>query len=369
MAIPETYLNTVGRMRGWLVTGPDGNTYDLWEGYMNNTLVYKKALELLLPDPNGNNATINLRSFIDANNPENYESILVINNFVQPTITTGDLSGLEVEFENNGSVLGNANGADALVLTSDVLLNNQGWIKGAGGAGGTGGSGTSSSRLSGYWDGRASYDDPRYKIDGVEYSGYRAGYPGINCVPGGSTAFFNRFWKTGGGSKSGAWVSTGCTGQSYWNTTSNADAPYWGDQGRLRSGYIRHGSGTGLQVLFTARQYHNGGSGGAGGYGQQFLHQAGPGSGSAGSAGSITGPNPGFDRNTGYNFTDNAAILASLAGGIGGAGANWGDKGSTGSASAGGNPGAAGQFGGYAIRGQGHLLPGSVTGNVIGTIG
>jgi hypothetical protein len=375
MPIPETYLNSVGRVREWRYIDANGQ-YNLWEAYLNGHVVYRKALELFLPDPQGVNNTINLRAFINANNPDGYQSISIINNFIQPKIITGDLTGLEVELINNGEILGNASGADALVISSNIIVTNNGWIKGAGGAGGAGGDGTTSSRLSGTWLPRGHYDDPRYDIGGVIHTGYSAGHSGILCGSG-TYSFFNRFWKTSGGTNSGAWVQTGCTNQRYWNTTT--DVYTWGDQGSCHKVYggdkfpVRHGSGIGLQVCSEVYQYHNGGAGGAGGAGQQFLLQSGSSIGLAGATGTITGPNPGFNPatsgvNAGKNYTDNAAILATLDGGAGGAGGAWGAPGSVGGTSSGGTTGSLGQQPGNAITGSSLLLPGSVTGNVIGNI-
>ena len=106
--------------------------------YTYLTLVLPKQYSLL-----------NLRNYIDTNNPTNQTEVLVINNVTNGSIETGDLTGLNVKFITNSEIQGYRAGyADAndvknrgLTITSPIQLINNGWIRGCGGAGGTGGKG------------------------------------------------------------------------------------------------------------------------------------------------------------------------------------------------------------------------------------
>lgn len=86
-------------------------------------------------------ATITLRTIIDNVNTENRTKVQITNNYVQPRIRSGDLSGLTVTFINNGEIQANQFSGTGLELSSNLTLINNGWIRGAGGNGGIGGTG------------------------------------------------------------------------------------------------------------------------------------------------------------------------------------------------------------------------------------
>ena len=74
----------------------------------------------------------------------------IINNLYQPQLSTGTLTGMNVEFYNgvHGIITGVSNSGTGMVLTSPMKINNHGSIRGAGGRGGTGGTGGASGALS-----------------------------------------------------------------------------------------------------------------------------------------------------------------------------------------------------------------------------
>ena len=84
---------------------------------------------------------IELDSVINNNNPENLHTVNITNNLTQPTIFSGDLTGLDVTLINNGNIHGIDTQWEALNITSPLTLINNGWIRGAGGWGGRGGQG------------------------------------------------------------------------------------------------------------------------------------------------------------------------------------------------------------------------------------
>ena len=352
MAVPETHINNSNKLREWWMTTSQGQ-YELFEAYLNGTIVYRKALELFLPNPGSNNSTINLRTFIDANNPDGYEYIIVYNQYRQPTIRTGDLTGLDVTLINYNEIQGRISGSSGLILESNITLDNQGWIRGAGGTGGTGGQSPDVSKSVGAWQSRSSYDDKGTYTEGVTGSG---------CVAGGNGPFYNRFWKAAGGTNSGAWVSTICTLQHYWNTSS---AGTWGDYSPSyedsKTPRLYYTGGT-MYVVITSTQTLYGGAGGAGGVGQSFTNAT-AGAGAAGGAGYVVGVNPGFDPSTGFNYPVTNGSDAN--GGSGGSGGTWGQPGASGNPSAGGTPGSAGGNPGNSISNTGYLNPGSNIGQVI----
>jgi len=345
MASPETHLNGSLKMREWYFH-TNGHQYDLFEAYLNGTIVFRKRLELWLPNPSGT-STINLRSFINANNPDGYDTILVYNTHTQPSITSGDLSGLDVTFINNGQILGTYSGYNALTLSSYLILINNGWIKGAGGRGGDGGQASDRTDTIGVWETRDSYDD------GGPYSGTSS-----SCSP--HSQLFNRFWKNGG-SNSGAWSNTACTGQDYFDTN---DASVWGDQGICYTipGIVTLRKYDGeLNVVNSYVRNIHAGNKGIGGAGQSYTSSAV--SGTAGTAATVDGPVDGFNSSTGVNMLGN---LQNYRGGNGGSGGSWGANGSDGAATLGGDPGTSGSSHGRAITNTGYLLSGSHIGNTIG---
>jgi len=118
--------------------------------YMNRVLVWQRMLTINLGQQS---KTFNLRSYINAHNPKNVKQIAVVNDRVQPSMESGNLSGLEVTFINGpkGELRGTSIGHTALHVTSKMTLINNGWIRGTGGngkngsAGGRGASGSKGS--------------------------------------------------------------------------------------------------------------------------------------------------------------------------------------------------------------------------------
>jgi len=356
---PETYVNSGNKLREWHMKTSQGS-FDLFEVYLNGSLVYRKVLELFLPNPS-NNTAINLRSFINANNPDNYKVINVYNQYIQPTVISGDLSGLEVSLINLNEIQGSSSGSDALIIQSNMYLDNQGWIRGAGGRGGTGGKTPDLVENLGGWEGRGSYDDGTRDTPALHPS---------PCVPGGSTDFFNRFYNATHNLH--GWVQTGCTNQSY----VSSGLTTWGDQTNVLSAdhSVKVGGSTtpkfgngfsdsGYRQMYirnTANRVTHGGVGGNGGAGARWQSQ-GASSGLGGYNGYESGNINGYNTSTGFATHQNLALYKGGNGGIGG---GWGINGSNGSPSGNGTAGGSGQAAGNAISGNIFLTPGSNTGNV-----
>ena len=86
------------------------------------------------------NDSVYLRSIIDLVRT-NETIVYITNNLDQPTIYTGNLSGLDVTFTNNGTISGTNPSKTGLIITTPLTLINNGTIRGAGGNGGAGGAG------------------------------------------------------------------------------------------------------------------------------------------------------------------------------------------------------------------------------------
>lgn len=375
----ETYLNTHLMKRIFL------NGTDLFELYLNGDIVFRKILELELPQYT---SEINLKDFIDANNPENLVVVEVTNNLTQPGIVTGSLCGMEVELINNGEIQGISSGGDALVIDSvcPMKLTNNGWIRGAGGDGGDGAGFNAGSIPShiGVWEPRESYDDPRHSCtydacicQMVCVSGYQAGKtPPTWASPsqGGYHNYTNRFWKEGQNHNySGAWVmSGGPVNQEYWNVMNRTvnHAPIWGDQGPCHyntSGvWCKHRSGTKLYIAVRKAVSVSGGTAGNGGAGQGFRVATDAGW-SRGTDGYYSGPSAGFTLTLGKHMNEGKNIslpsAGSLVGEDGGHGGAWATGGTQ--SENGTNPG---KSPGKAIVGFVNLTGDSDTGSVNGAI-
>ena len=103
--------------------------------YHNRVLVWQRVLELTLPQFH---KTFNLATWIRANNPRNVEEVIVTNRNTQPSMLSGNLSGLNVTLINDGQFQGTGVGSNAVSISSSMKLINNGWIRGAGGNGGRG---------------------------------------------------------------------------------------------------------------------------------------------------------------------------------------------------------------------------------------
>jgi len=338
----ETYMNGVEMKQiFWMGT-------NLREIYMNTVLVFRGVLEIELPQYTSN---IDLMKLINEKNVDNFILVRVVNNLIQPSITTGNTTGLEVELVNNGEFQGFSSGGDAMHISHPIKLNNNGWIRGAGGNGGNGG-GTDLGGIPstvGVWTGKAGHDD------GSRTPG-KKGHP---CT-GPSGAHYNRFWYPGG---TGAWIDSRCNDslQEYWNTNSS---PVWGDQGRchtVKHGFrVRHGGGINLQVIGSATTSVSGGRLGRGGAGIGFRRALNAGR-TTGRPGSYSGPSNGFNPSNGknYNLPSGSGTFVNGDGGYGG---NWGSAGTAGTIG-----GSAGHQPGRAIVGIVNLFD-SYIGNVNGAL-
>ncbi len=342
MGTPLTYVDGLGPLTDWEYNGTD-----LQRAYMDNELVFIKALRLHLPC-NPNYTVLNLREFIDARNPNNAPVIIVYQDAgcSHPTLNTGNLAGLHVMLRVEGSLEAGSTSTPALNITSELQVINTGWIRGYGGQGGQGGtgvSGTSSTEVvKSNWEDKFSY--------------------GTVCLGScGNTG--NTMWAEDTGAAGNPWYPGTL---KMWNGAMSG-----GGCNSLPSGYeYRRGAfhcpgalgqpGTCAGGLFNT--YHiqrrtnktviisggTGGTGGTGGVGQYYKHPAQPGSsGLIGAAGSAP------EGTRGHR------------GGAGGAGGSWSDTGSLGlSGEGGGTAGSPGLPGGIAVTGSSYMIPGSVIGNV-----
>ncbi len=387
--------------------------FDIGTGFQeaqNESNLYElNQAEIFLPEP-ADNSTINLKDFIDANNPQNAVAVTVTNNFIQPKIITGDLYGMDILFVNNGEIQGNDNSGTALELSSKLRLVNNGWIRGAGGRGGSGGSGGLGGHAGAGGKGGAGSNKNVQKYMGVFYD------------------TDDTYWAVGklGGAVDGMRISESATYCNktyscwYYQNTSGTSVTD-GNNLYSKSTYITgntdydfyrviwhntilHTGGSGGSGGYGTTSGTNRGAGGAGGNGQQFnLAASGGASGGNGGSGwaysggnSGGNPYPSCAGNSGGDGGNSGYSGAGGRGGAGGSGGNWGTVGSTGSSgssgtsgssgstgdsssdgnsglsgSAGGSAsspygGSAGSAGGLSIQGTTHLLAGSIQGNLSG---
>ncbi len=293
---------------------PDQATFEYDRSY--------EYLELELPK---SYSQINLRDFIDDNNPLLIPEIIVTNNKVNCSLTTGDLTGLTVTLVNNNEFQGfpknrtdnNSSRNSGLEVTSPLTLINNGWVLGAGGYGGRGGEG----------------DNDSYQTNKSEEK-----YNGINdnqnvwfayCNNGGVVRFF---WEYSSGGWDGNCNGVGPVG------TPGAD-----------SGTVERGAYKGTYAndcyysvirRWTETTSRNGGDGGLGGEGEGYNQGR-----DWGEEGDSSSPSGGND------------------GGEGGRGGDWGDDGATGErGEGGGDYGESGYDGAPATIGVSFLKANSIIG-------
>ena len=365
MANPKTYVNGSAVISEWNYTAPNSVEYDLFEAYLNGTIVFKKSLELYLPDPQGVNTTINLKTFIDGEDTGGFTNIKIINNFIQPQIITGVLTGLNIEFENNSEIQGNTEGSAGLILTSDILLINNGWIRGAGGGGGLGGPTDAFYQSVGAWlirhhetSGCPSILSPRYWHEGgnrlMEWMGATA--TGV-CMAS-TKGPFSTVLGAGTGSSIGQW-----------------ECIIWGDQDKCvlyhelidgspavwkwRDGTDDGGAAGSISMVYSEGYSVGSSGGGVGGNGQ--VYRAAATGGLLGPLPTTSGPSSGFNASTGVTLDLPSA--SERRGGRGGTGGTWGNSGLQGETSPSNDAGQLGSAGGVAIIGSSHLLLGSAIGN------
>ena len=190
-----------------VVTDPGSGTIDTGKQLFNYE-VTSDILKLELPK---SYTQINLRAFIDANNPTHQKNVLVTNKVENCSITTGDLTGLTVELHNSSKLSGfrftNKHGVfsterkeSALILTSTLKLTNIGTLRGSGGVGGRGNKGYSGS-LS-----RPTYYAGGYGAIGIGYDG-----PPIAPVPPQRTK--SNGYKGADSGAAGGWGESGKVGR------------------------------------------------------------------------------------------------------------------------------------------------------------
>ena len=298
---------------------------DIGELYLNTKLSFQRGATIEMIQAV---SEVNIQSLIEAQAPTD-TNITIINNLIQPRIITGDLTGLNVTFINNGEIQGVAENKDAFQATSEIRLLNYGNIKGGGGNGGQGGEGLDSTKTTNKSETRAgSYGNNAFV--------WRVCYNMTQVAWGGEYEHFN-------GNSAGPFTLDGVTGTlkrgglAYYHEGESSVCDDNADNKDPVYDIIRE---------WTEEELLSGGTGGDGGAGTCFTCEA-----QEGEAGLPSSP-------TGGN-----------SGGAGGAGGNWGIAGATGATGVG--PGEAGESGtgaGRAIVGHLYLSANSETGNCLGNI-
>ena len=405
MAI-KTFVNGIGMDEIY----HNGSRLD--EMYMNGVIVHKRMLELIIPQQSG---VLNLRTFIDSNNPTSASAITVVNNLTQPSIRTGDFSGLNVTFVNNGEIQGLYSGSTALWIESTVTLTNNGSIKGSGGDGGKGGDGGNGEHGA---DGQPK--TITYTVDDTQSNGDFMGgsfstnvgdtltfdndaIPGISAYVHSKDAQLVIVKFTGpcgqvifGAVADAQGVAnlnmTGATSGGGWTTpveptasdfcgvlpTSLMDDANGGIDVYFPSGTWKTGESTESHVIDggSGGAAGAGGSGGSGGSGVTFTNSDTSSSlGIAGTAGGIGSTNTYTDPNgVIHNGNTGASGGDGGTGGVGGTGGNWGSNGETGAVGetgegvngVTGTAGSAGSTAGKSIVGTSFLTAGSSVGTLSG---
>lgn len=352
----ETWLNT-DLMRTIFF-----NRTDIFEVYLNGDVVFRKALELTLPQYT---TEINLRSFIDGKNTEGYTVVIVTNNLIQPKLRSGNMFGLEVTLKNYGEFQGISSSGDAMLFTSTMKFLNYGWAKGAGGSGGAGSGANASSGSGGLWTVRH--------------------HTAPTCTPNG--VITPRYWNEGANME---WRPKTTTNQCASTTKGpyTTNGPYdhrsgsygwycitsWGDQGKVvflaeaHQGDVatwrwRNGQSDGGALGSISYQGYgsysiSGGVKGVAGAGQGFRVAQDAGWKAARDA-TFSGDYGVFNLSTGNTIVASSADLKGWDGGHGGAWATAGGDGEN---------GASGQPGGRAIVGFSYLTLDSDIGDTIGAV-
>lgn len=356
----ETYMNGGEEMKTIIF-----NRVQLDEMYMMGEIVYRRALELELPQYT---TTINLNQFIVDNNPDGYDVIIVTNNLIQPGLISGTFVGLEVTLINNGEFQGISSGGDGMIITSPMKLLGPGITRGAGGDGGAGAGATAGSGSGGLWTTRH--------------------HTAPNCVTNG--VITPRYWNEGGNMEWRPKTGTQCasTTKGPYTTAANYDhrganggwwsqSP-WGDQGkcvfkdeyvgstlyrwRWRNGQSSGGAAGSIDYQVYGSWEITGGRAGHSGAGRGFRVAQDAGW-SAGLDASFSGDYGVFNLSNGKTIVASAASLIGYDGGHGG---DWAEAGGPG------ENGSSGKSAGRGFVGSSLLHPDSVAlvqgTNVIGAI-
>lgn len=334
------------------------------------------------------NSTINLNSVI-APHFNGHRIVEITNSKTQPSIVSGDVSTLDVTFTNTGEIQGTSASSDAITLTSDVKIINNGWIRGAGGSGGNGGNGGRGG--TGGIGGRGRNDT--YLKNTIQYQGGCSGnlsawfdHDGSNTI----NLWWNGTRKDYNTTSTGPLTIPGYTGvfyrdvyveRTYCNVWSNTykvkrveTLPRYGGTGGIGgvggNGGVR-GIGGNAQSFSSSKTFGTSGQPGTGGAVGHFGNPSSP-------PGGFTGAQGGTGGTGGPGGTGGAGGVWGTIGGAGGNGGTGqtGNPGHTGSGSSGtaGYSGQSGSFGtagtnaGAAINGSAFLSPGSIAGSVSGNI-
>ena len=342
------------------------------EIYYNDEQVYAKRADLTLPQYT---STINLRAFINANNPDNRTRLTVTNNLTQPTLITGDLIGLEITLINNGEFQGTVAGNTGMQLTTPIRVNNtSGWIRGAGGDGKDGAAGSAGRQGTASGSKTVYYSVPAYPAGGqlciINFNGSHVSnspvvfkipdnsipavsFPGFTVTSHSSSAVVtgpcgSKTLVDNGGGSTGTSDPTNVCGTSFvWKATFGmAWLEYAGGNGGTAPG----SSGSHTISGHAGGTAGTAGTPGPGGKGQHFRNPATKGvdggtGGNGGSGGRYTWKDPNGKTWYGNRSTDGTDGTDGHKGGDGG---NWAQRG-----------GLNGDYPGNALIGSAHLLPGS----------
>ena len=325
---------------GCTVTDINGSIYSGTSIYTHTTST--TYLEIYLPK---RYSQINLATEIaNSSNPSATE-VYIYNTVVNCSVTTGDLTGKNVEFKNTGELQGFAQTSvtnavyttnNGLNLTSYIKVINYGYIRGCGGHGGAGGKGANDTDTS---TSVSTHGDNWYAWNGTDP---------LNTWTWRSTDNIN---------PSRYLIAWEGTITEYITTNSNYKGPYTisGLSGTFTRGLFRIAAAGkwfyAITRTIVTTISRTGGAGGGGGYGasygQSAVYSDSWRNGDVGLPSSPTGGN---------------------SGGTGGAGGWWGNTGYTGATGAGGGTvGTAGNTAGKSIYLTRYLKTGSITGGLSGS--
>ncbi len=336
--------------------------------FMNGVQVFQNGDVLYLPAP-GSSATIDLKAFIDSGTTSGCGTITIINNHIQPRITTGNLTGFNVELINSAGaeIQGNAVGGSALEVLTPLKLTNLGWIRGSGGRGGAGGAGGTGGNKNALvrkmMVSDCAFGACSFNWNATEFDG---GTPGDSHI----RLTWNGVWNE--------WYEPGAyTMTSYTNPPGQPVGIY--NRGVLRCRTVITGHNNDHHdIEMELNETWAGGAGGAGGTlgGSGQFYGSAAGVGAVGViGGNATSPNCYQQAShISSGVFDAPSDYQGGTGGTSGGGGTWGNAGSTGNVGgtglgggAVGGAGTAGAVGGKSIVGTGNLLAGSVQGNLNGS--
>ena len=306
---------------------------------------------------------INLRHFIDANNPHHDKVIVITNNVTNCHVDTGDLTGLDVKLINNGYLQGYTipentkkpiTQSSGFSATSPITLINNGHIYGAGGWGGKGHKGEDYAEV-------VTWNLSSQKPEKLQYFGNGEGHGGTFY-----SGVYRWHDKTNANNIAVQWFyrSNGAKHVQKNPNVVDLSHTFYENNGNTKITLLRFPDKFNLTSkpphyvgvagwLMSVKIYHKhvkpkrvGGIGGVGGHGIGYGRGA-----KIGEAGATSTP------------------MGGHSGGRGGTGGGWGAVGYVGNVGGGNTPvGEQGYPHAYGITGKTHLKTGSVTGSVLGGI-